>query len=77
LGREIKKGVEEIQRLFAFRIESKTYPLIASAGQTPTQEPQSVHFAASITYFPSPSEIASDGHSGAHAPQDRQSSLIL
>jgi hypothetical protein len=49
----------------------------ASTGQAPAQEPQSMQASASITYFPSPSEIASTGHSLAHAPQAMQSSLIM
>lgn len=49
---------------------------MASTGQTSTQEPQSVQASASISYFPSPSLIASTGHSLAHAPQLIHSSLI-
>jgi hypothetical protein len=49
---------------------------IASTGQTSTQVPQSVHFAASITNISSPSDIASSGHSGSQAPQLMHSSLI-
>lgn len=49
----------------------------ASTGQTSAQEPHSVHFSGSMMYLPSPSDIASVGHSEAHAPQEMQSSLIL
>jgi hypothetical protein len=41
------------------------------------QVPQSVHFSASITYFGSPSLIASTGHSSLQVPHIMQSSLIL
>lgn len=50
---------------------------IACMGQTSTQEPQSTHFAASITYWLSAGEIASTGQLGAQAPQDTHSLLIL
>ena len=50
---------------------------IASDGQTSTQAPQSVQVSASITYLPSPSLIASTGHSLSHAPQEMHSSLIV
>ena len=49
----------------------------APTGQVSAQFPQSMQVAASITYFPSPSEIASTGHSEAQAPQEMHSSLIL
>ena len=33
--------------------------------------------ASSISYLPSPSEIALTGHASAHAPQEMQASVIL
>jgi hypothetical protein len=50
---------------------------MASVGQTPAQEPQSVHLAGSIQRNPSFSEIASAGHSLSQLPQLTHSSLIL
>ena len=49
----------------------------APTGQTPAQAPHSTQASASITYFPSPSEIAPTGHSPAQAPQLTQSSEIM
>ena len=49
----------------------------APTGQTSAQAPQSIHVSASITYLPSPSEIAPTGHSPAQAPQLMHSSEIL
>ena len=49
---------------------------IAPVGQEASQVPQSRHASASITYFPSPSEIASAGHSPAHVPHATHSSVI-
>jgi hypothetical protein len=50
---------------------------MASAGQTATQAPQSVHFSASMMKIGSPSLIASLGHSGMQVPQAKQASVIL
>jgi hypothetical protein len=50
---------------------------IAPVGQAASQAPQSRHASASITYLPSPSEIAPTGHSPAHAPHIMQASVIL
>ena len=41
----------------------------APTGHTSAQAPQSMHFSASITNLPSPSEIASTGQPSAQAPQ--------
>ena len=49
----------------------------APTGQTPSQAPQDTQASSSITYLPSPSEIALFGHSSAHAPHMMQSSEIL
>ena len=49
----------------------------AETGHTPAQAPHSTQASASITYFPSPSEIAPTGHSPAQAPQLMQSSEII
>ena len=48
----------------------------AETGQVPAQAPQEMQVSASMTYLPSPSEIAETGHSSAHAPHAMQSSLI-
>lgn len=48
----------------------------APTGQVSAHAPHSVQVSASITYFPSPSEIALTGHSASHAPQEMQSSFI-
>jgi len=54
---------------------SKNYSAAgAETGHVPAQAPQSIHVSASITYLPSPSEIAPTGHSPAHAPQLMHSS---
>jgi len=50
---------------------------IASAGQTSTQVPHSVHASWSMTYLSFPSEIACDGHSAAQVPHIVHSSVIL
>jgi len=52
------------------------YPSIAPVGQAAAQLPQSMQVSASITNFPSPSEMAPTGHSPAQAPHDIQLSLI-
>ena len=49
---------------------------IASVGQTLAHVPHSTQVSASITYLPSPPEIASTGHSPAHVPQLTHSSVI-
>jgi len=49
----------------------------APTGQAPAHAPHSIHASASITNLPSPSVIASTGHSEAQAPQLMQSSLII
>ena len=49
----------------------------APTGQTSEQAPQSMHFSGSMSYLPSPSEIACTGHSGSHAPQLMHSSEML
>lgn len=49
----------------------------ADTGQVSAQAPQSMQVAASITYLPSPSEIAFTGQPSAQAPQLMQSSEIL
>ena len=46
-------------------------------GQTAAQAPHSMQAEASITYLPSPSEMAETGHSAEQAPQLMQSSVIL
>ena len=48
----------------------------APTGQVPAQAPQLTQVSASITYLPSPSEIAFTGHPSAQAPQAMQSSEI-
>ena len=49
----------------------------APTGHTPAQAPHSMQVSASMTYLPSPSEIAPTGHSAAQAPQAMHSSEIL
>ena len=49
----------------------------AETGHTSAQAPQSMQVSASISYFPSPSEIAVTGHPSAQAPQLMQASEIL
>jgi hypothetical protein len=49
----------------------------APTGHSAAQEPQSMHLSASITYLPSPSEIASTGQASAQAPHMMQASEIL
>jgi hypothetical protein len=48
----------------------------APTGQVPAQAPHSMHLSGSITYLPSPSEIASTGHSDWQAPHMMHSSEI-
>jgi hypothetical protein len=50
---------------------------MASTGQTPAQEPQSLHLPGSIQRRLSFSEIASVGHSLSQEPQLTHASLIL
>lgn len=50
--------------------------LIALAGHTDAQAPQSTQVPASITRLPSPSEIAVTGHSPSHIAQFTQESEI-
>jgi hypothetical protein len=49
----------------------------APTGQTSAQLPHSMQTSGLISYLPSPSAIASTGHSAAHAPQEMHSSVIL
>lgn len=49
----------------------------AETGHTPAQAPHSTQASASITYLPSPAEIAFTGHSLSHVPQLMQSSEII
>ena len=49
----------------------------APTGQTSAQLPHSMQVSGLISYLPSPSKIASTGHSAAHAPQEIHSLLIL
>lgn len=53
------------------------FSLGAPTGQVSAQAPQLMQVSSSITYFPSPSEIASTGQAPAHAPQAMHSSLIV
>lgn len=46
-------------------------------GQELTQAPSSLHFAGSITYAPSPCEIAFSGQVDSQAPQEMHSSGII
>lgn len=48
----------------------------APTGHVSAQAPQSRQVSASITYLPSPSEIAPAGHASAQAPHWMQASLI-
>jgi hypothetical protein len=50
--------------------------LIASAGHTDAQAPQSIHFSGLITYGV-PSLIASTGHSEMQVPQATHAAVIL
>lgn len=50
---------------------------MASVGQTPAQDPQSIQVDASITRADSASEIALTGHSPSQAPQFTHASVIL
>ena len=49
----------------------------AETGQTPAQLPHSMHSAAFISYFESPSLIQDTGQEAAQAPHLMQASLIL
>ena len=49
---------------------------IALVGHSASQVPQSRQASASITYFPSPSAIASAGQTAAQEPQATHSSVI-
>jgi hypothetical protein len=49
----------------------------AETGQVSAQAPHSMQVSASISYLPSPSEIAETGHASAQAPQAMQASVIL
>jgi hypothetical protein len=53
------------------------YSTIASVGQTDAHVPQPVQVFSSISNLPSPSLMASTGHSSAQVPQETQSSVIL
>ena len=53
------------------------YSTIASVGQTDAHVPQPVQVVSSISNLPSPSLMASTGHSSAQVPQETQSSVIL
>lgn len=69
-----------VRRAFFPPLSQQTYaysPLGAPTGQTSAQLPHSVQTAGSMTYLPSPSEIADTGHSASHAPHAMQSSLIV
>jgi len=59
------------------RPDGRIYSTIASVGQTDAQVPQSVQVFASISNLPSPSLMASTGHSSAQVPHETQSSVIL
>lgn len=48
----------------------------APTGHVSAQAPQSRHVSASMTYLPSPSEIAPAGHASAQAPHWMHASLI-
>ena len=50
--------------------------LIADTGHSPSQAPQSMQVAASITYFGLPSLIAETGQVSLHAPHMVQASEI-
>jgi hypothetical protein len=58
-------------------LRANSYLEIAPTGQASSQEPQSTHFSALISYCVSPWSIASTGHCAAQAPQLTQSLLIL
>ena len=60
----------------SFLFSSNYSAEIAPVGHSPSQVPHSRHASASITYFPSPSLIASAGHASAHVPQLTHSSEI-
>ena len=64
-----------MQQLFVISISQSAWG--ASTGQTLAHVPQSMHSSASITYFPSFSEIQLTGHSLSQEPQAMQSSEIL
>ncbi len=50
---------------------------IAPVGQAPSQAPQSMQVASSISNLPSPMLIAPTGHVPSQAPQATQASEIL
>jgi hypothetical protein len=50
---------------------------MASTGQAPAHEPQSIQLPASILYWLSPAEMALTGHSPSQVPQEIHSVLIL
>lgn len=49
----------------------------ASTGQTFAHAPHSMHSSGFITYLSSPALMQLTGHSGSHAPQLMQASVIL
>lgn len=72
-------GVENPHRRVStpYRYQNQPGGNIASVGQTEAQAPHSVHLSGSIQRIPFFSLIASTGHSGSHAPQFTQASVIL
>ena len=58
------------------RRERKRQAVKERKAQAPAQEPHSIQVLASITYCPSPAEIAPTGHCPSHVPQLTQASLI-
>ena len=59
------------------KVRSNYSALGASTGHTSAQDPHSMQLSASITYWSSPADIHSTGHSYSHAPQLIQASLIM
>jgi hypothetical protein len=50
--------------------------VIALTGQFAAHDPHEMQLSASITYCPSPAEIAPTGQLPSHVPQEIQESLI-
>jgi len=74
----IQKGEQVFPILPLDRYKTIDYQagLIASTGQADAQAPQSMHVSGSITYMPSPADIADTGHSPSHEPQAIHASEI-
>lgn len=76
--RRIKKKPRQKKKRVRLSFWNENYSCSgAPTGQVSAQAPHSMQVSGSITYLPSPSEIAPTGHAPAQAPQAMHSSLIL